>query len=150
MIESTLCYLEKDGKYLMLYRNKKEKDPNAGKWIGVGGKIEADETPLACVIREVEEETGLKLNSCDYRGRIEFISDIYEDEVMHLYTSKDFSGTLSECNEGTLSWIEKEKVLDLNLWEGDRVFLKYLSEDQPFFKLRLEYEGDKLKKSTVL
>lgn len=144
MFESTLCYIEKDNKYLMLYRNKKEKDANAGKWIGVGGGIEPGETPEECVVREVKEETGLTLNSWEYRGRILFVSDVYPEEAMHLFTSKDFSGEMIECNEGTLEWIEKSDVLKLNLWEGDRVFLKYLAEDRSFFNLRLEYQGDSL------
>lgn len=144
MFESTLCYLEKDEKYLMLYRNKKKEDTNEGKWIGVGGKIEDGETPLESVIREVREETGLMLKSCNYRGRILFISDIYPDEVMHLFTSKDFEGKLTECNEGTLEWIEKKDVLNLKLWEGDRVFLNYLFEEKDFFNLTLEYKGERL------
>lgn len=149
MFESTLCYLEKDEKYLMLYRNKKEKDANKGKWIGVGGGIEEGETPMECIIREVWEETGLTVKAPKYRGRILFCSDIYPDEVMHLFTSTEFEGEIIECNEGTLEWIDKKEVPKLNLWEGDRVFLQYLSEDRPFFNLKLDYKGERLVGHTV-
>ncbi len=144
-MECTLCYLEQEDKYLMLYRNKKKNDPNAGKWIGVGGKLEQGETPEQCLVREVMEETGLVLNSFEKRGVVGFVSDQWEDEVMHLYTSRDFSGHVDfDCDEGDLKWIEIKKIPDLNLWEGDRVFLQKLLEKEPFFQITLYYEGEKL------
>ena len=144
MINSTLCYIEKDGKYLMLNRNKKETDCNGGKWIGVGGKIEENESPTEALLREVKEETSLVLNNYRLRGIITFVSDTWEGEYMFLYTSSSFDGTVCECDEGELHWVEKERVFELPLWEGDRVFLKYLNEDRDFFNLKLVYEGDTL------
>lgn len=144
MTDTTLCYIEKDEMYLMLYRNKKQNDANAGKYIGIGGHLEEGETPQECVIREVMEETGLTLNSVKYRGIVTFISDIYEDEQMHLFTSKDFSGELIECNEGELKWIAKDDLDKIPMWKGDYIFLDMLTKREDFFTLRLEYEGDKL------
>lgn len=144
MKETTLCYIENDGMYLMLLRNKKEVDENKGKWIGIGGKIEDGESVEECLIRETFEETGLHLNGYTYRGRILFESDEWGSELMHLFTSDNFEGTLVECSEGELNWIPKNEVMDLNLWEGDRVFLKLLKEDAPFFEMKLSYRGDKL------
>lgn len=149
MSDTTLCYIEKDGCYLMLYRNKKAVDNNAGKWIGVGGGLEKYETPLQGIKREVWEETGLTPENFRYRGVIKFISDIYEKEQMHLFTACTNATPNMNCNEGTLQWVKKEEVLKLNLWEGDRIFLKLLAEDAPFFKLELVYEGDKLVNSTL-
>ncbi len=129
----------------MLYRNKKKNDPNAGKWIGVGGKFEAGETADQCLIREVKEETGLTLNSFRKRGVIGFVSDEWEDEEMHLYTSDDFTGDVDfDCNEGDLKWIDIKKIPALNLWEGDRVFLQKLLNDELYFEITLHYEGEKL------
>lgn len=141
---TVLCYIEKDDKYLMLHRISKKNDPNKNKWIGVGGKFEKDESPEDCLIREVKEETGLHLTTYQFRGIVTFVSDIWETEYMHLYTATQFEGELTECNEGILEWIEKEKVLDLNLWEGDQVFLKLLQETYQFFSLKLRYEGERL------
>lgn len=141
---TTLCYIEQDNSYLMMLRNKKQNDENSGKWIGVGGHFEEGEGPEECVLREVYEETGLTLTEYSYRGIVTFVSDEWGTEIMHLYTASGFEGELSECNEGTLSWIQKSKIMDLNLWEGDRVFLKLLFEDAPFFEMELIYKGDKL------
>ena len=141
MDKTTLCYIEQDDCYLMLYRNKKEIDINKGKWIGVGGHLEKGETPDECLIREVFEETGLTLNSFKLRGEIIFyIDDIIE--TSYLYTANDFSGILKECDEGILKWIPKEEVLKLSLWEADPIFLKKLMNDEPFFKLKLVYKND--------
>lgn len=151
MTNTTLCYIEKDGCYLMLHRVKKQHDLNKGKWIGVGGHIEPDETAEECIRRETREETGLILEHVTLRGVIEFISDRWENEHMYLYTSDGFSGELTECNEGVLRWIPKSEVFDLNLWEGDRVFLNYLIAEEPFFHLELDYdERDELKKAELL
>ncbi|MCR5468503.1 MAG: 8-oxo-dGTP diphosphatase [Lachnospiraceae bacterium] len=148
MKNTTLVYIEKDGKYLMLHRTKKQQDPNANKWIGVGGHFEENETPVECALREVKEETNLILTEYRFRGIVTFISDKYETEYMHLFTATEFTGELSECDEGELKWIDKGEILNLNLWEGDKVFLKYLLDDEDAFFLKLEYEGDKLVKCT--
>lgn len=141
---TTLCYIEKDDNYLMLYRNKKENDINEGKWIGVGGRFEEGETPEECMLREVREETGLEVLGFKYRGLVTFISEGKMIEYMHLYTIHEFSGELVECNEGTLKWIPKSEVLSLNLWEGDKIFLKLLQESEEYFSLKLRYRGDEL------
>jgi len=145
MIESTLCYLEKDNQYLMMLRNRKSADPNSGKWIGVGGKIEPGETPEECLVREVKEETGLELVSFALRGVILFFSDLWEDEKMYLYTADAFAGELAaDCDEGELHWVPKEEILNLNLWEGDRIFMRKLLEGEREISLSLYYEKDQL------
>ena len=126
----------------MLHRTKKEHDINAGKYIGVGGHVEEGESPVDCIKREVQEETGLSLNSLKCRGYITFVMG---DETEHavLYTSDDFVGELAdECNEGELVWVDIDKVNDLNLWDGDRVFLRLLNERQDFFSVKLVYDSD--------
>ena len=146
MTLTTLCYLIKDNKYLMLHRTKKEHDINAGKYIGVGGHVEEGESPTDCIKREVMEETGLTLNSVKMRGYITFVMG-EETEHAILFTSDDFSGQMvSECNEGELTWVDIDKVMDLNLWEGDKAFLKTLmSQDQErkceFFSIKLVYDS---------
>ena len=145
MLETTLCYIEAEGSYLMLFRNKKTDDVNAGKWIGLGGKIETGDRPDECLIREVREESGLILKRYQYRGIVDFCSDGWQ-ERMHLYTADLFSGELTECNEGRLEWIPKAHLENLPLWEGDRVFLNLIKEDSPFFHLTLFYEGERLAK----
>ena len=125
MLLTTLCYVEKDGCYLMMLRNKKENDPSAGKWIGAGGKVEPGETRDECVVREVLEETGLRLNSVTYRGVVHFHSEIWESEEMFLYTSDDFEGELSDdCDEGDLRWVPIDEILDLSLWMETGYFLR--------------------------
>ena len=141
---TTLCYIEKDGCYLMLHRTKKEVDINKEKWIGIGGKFEEDESGEECLLREAMEETGLKLTSYRLRGIITFLSDRWYTEYMFLYTADGFEGELKECDEGTLKWVKKEDVDKLNLWEGDRIFLDLLRQEVPCFSLKLQYEGDKL------
>ena len=150
MLNTTLCYIESAGSYLMLYRNKKQHDPNGGKWIGVGGKFRENEGPVDCVKREVREETGLELAEPKLRGIVTFVSDIYETEQMCLFTADRFAGTLADnCDEGELRWIPKAETPTLNIWEGDRIFLELLAENAPFFLLKLEYEGDRLVRHTV-
>ena len=145
MIETSLCYIEKDGSYLMQHRVKKDHDLNEGKWVGVGGKFEEGESPEDCVIRETLEETGLTLTSFQYRGIITFLSDKWEGEHMHLFTADGFTGELvRDCPEGDLQWVPKEQVLSLPIWEGDRYFLDLLLRDSGFFTMKLAYEGDKL------
>lgn len=150
MKNTSLCYIEKDGKYLLLHRISKKNDENAGKWVGIGGKFERGESPEECVMREVAEETGLKLTSCDYRGIVTFDSDIYETECMHLFTSEEFKGEVTTtCDEGKLEWIEKSRLFDLPIWEGDRIFLKLIETKRPFFSLKLSYVGEKLVKAVL-
>ena len=142
---TTLCYIEKDEKYLMLHRVKKHHDINAGKWIGVGGHVENSETPEECLLREVKEETGLVLTAYRLRGLVTFLSDACEPELMCVFTADAFDGEMIECDEGELAWVEKSEVLALPTWEGDRVFLeRLLSGDERFFSIKLRYEGDKL------
>ncbi|MDO4216971.1 MAG: 8-oxo-dGTP diphosphatase [Bacteroidales bacterium] len=145
MKQTTLCYLERDGQYLMLHRIKKDHDASHDKWIGVGGKCEGDESPDECMIREVKEETGLDIVKWEYRGIVTFISDIWPCEYMHLFVCTDWKGTQIECNEGDLEWIDKRRLFDLTLWPGDRIFLRLLdTPNQPFFSLKLVYQGDEL------
>ena len=141
---TTLCYLEEGDRYLMLHRVKKENDLNHDKWIGVGGKFEADESPEDCLLRECREETGLTLTEYRYRGVVTFVSDTWETEYMHLFTATGWTGEQTVCDEGDLEWIEKAKLRSLPLWEGDLLFLRLLEEDAPFFSLKLCYEGDTL------
>ena len=149
MFPTTLCYIEKDDSYLMLHRVKKKKDVNQDKWIGVGGKFEEDESPEECLLREVREETGVLLTSYLLRGIITFVSEGWESELMFLYTADEWEGELKEadfddCDEGTLAWVSKKDLHTLNLWEGDKIFLKLLAEEHPFFSLKLSYKGEEL------
>ena len=144
VINSSLIYIEKDGKYLMLHRVKKEKDLNKDKWLGVGGKFEFGESPEECARREALEETGLTLKNLHYRGIVTFL---YGDitEYMHLFTSTSFDGRIKECDEGNLEWVDKHGVYNLPIWEGDKIFFKLMEDDStPFFSLKLVYEGDNL------
>lgn len=142
---TTLCYIEKDDSFLMLYRNKKEQDQSQGKWLGIGGKLDAGESPEDCVLREVYEETGLRLTKYSFRGVVTFISDCWEDELMFMYTASQFEGELTPtCDEGELAWIKKDKLMELSLWEGDRYFLQDLIEGKPLVNMKLTYEGDTL------
>ena len=145
MRNTTLCYLERDGCYLMLHRIKKENDLNRDKWIGIGGKFEEGESPENCLLRAVREETGLTLGSWRYCGIVTFVSDEWGTEYMHLFHSEDFHGSLRECDEGSLEWIEKSALASLpDLWEGDRIFLRMMENNEPFFSLKLCYRGDLL------
>lgn len=148
---TTLCYIEKDGKYLMLHRVKKKNDINHDKWIGVGGHGEYGESPEECLLREVREETGLTLTGYRFRGLITFVSDVCEPEMMCLFTADAFEGELiDECNEGELEWVDKEKVPTLPTWEGDSLFLKLLlSDENRFFTIKCVYEGDRLVENKV-
>lgn len=149
MKNTTLCYIEQDDKYLMLHRVKKEHDENHDKWIGVGGKFEDGESPEDCLLREVKEETGLTLKTFSYRGIVTFVSDKYGTEYMHLFTATEYEGELQDCDEGELVWIPKTDMEKLNLWEGDKVFLRLLTESKEFFSLKLRYEGEKLVDTVV-
>lgn len=151
---TTLCYIVKDDKYLMLHRVKKENDLNKDKWVGVGGKFEPGETPEECLLREVKEETGLTLTSYKFRAIITFISDEWGVEYMHLFTADAYEGDLSEammrdCDEGELVWVPKSEIENLRLWEGDKIFFRLLEERDTFFSLKLRYEGDNLVESVL-
>ena len=149
MKNTTLCYLEQNGCYLMLHRVKKQQDENAGKWIGVGGKFEEGESPEECARREVREETGLALEEVRPRGIVTFVSDQWGTEYMHLFTASRYEGVLSACDEGVLEWIPKDRLSSLHLWEGDRVFFDLLEKNIPFFSLKLVYQGDRLEKAIL-
>ena len=144
MINTTLCYITRGNDVLMLHRVKKKNDMNHDKWIGIGGKFEANESPDECLMREAWEETGLSLTSWRCRGVVTFLSDEYEGEYMYLFTADGFEGTLKDCDEGNLQWVSREFLDALPKWEGDAIFLKLLWEDAPFFLLTLRYQGDKL------
>lgn len=144
MRNTTLVHLERDGCYLMLHRVRKERDENRDKWVGIGGKFEPGESPEDCALREVLEETGLTMHSWRYRGIVTFVSDEWGTEYMHLFWSDDFTGTLRDCDEGELEWVNKQRILRLPIWEGDRIFLRLLDTDEPFFSLKLCYSGDRL------
>lgn len=148
MRDSTLCYIEKDGCYLMMHRVKKKNDVNHDKWIGIGGKLEEGESPLDCVLREAREETGLTLETPYYRGLVTF-SMISKGELvteqMHLFSCDRFSGELlSDCCEGNLEWVPIQKIEELPIWEGDKIFLELLRTERRFFLLKLEYDEDVL------
>ena len=154
---TTLCYIEKDDKYLMLHRIKKKNDINEGKWIGVGGHAEGSESPEECLKREVQEETGLKLLSYKLSCRpfrhssynhtlnvITFVSNQCEPEMMCLFTADKFEGQITSCDEGDLMWVPKKDVLQLPTWEGDAVFLKLLLDnEEKFFTLKLIWKNHK-------
>ena len=145
MKNTTLCYIERDGQYLMLHRVKKENDENRDKWIGIGGKFEPGESPEDCVLREVREETGLTLTDYKYRGLVTFVLDGWGTEFMHLFGASGWTGALrTDCDEGELAWIKKAEFAALPQWEGDRIFLRLLEEGAPFFNLTLRYHGDTL------
>jgi 8-oxo-dGTP diphosphatase len=149
MKETTLCYLFKADEVLLMHRVLKENDPNHGKWIGIGGRIEAGETPRACVIRETYEETGLTLINPIAKGKILFSSDTQEDEVMHLFVGYEFSGVMHSSVEGDLQWVKTSSMGTLPMWTGDRLFLNLLETSIPWFVMALTYEGDRLVKALL-
>ena len=140
---TTLCYIEKEDQYLMMHRIKKKDDGNHDKWIGIGGHVEFGESPEECLLREVQEETGLTLISWRFRGLVTFVSGDWE-EYMCLYTADEYAGEMIECSEGELVWVDKNQIPELNIWEGDKIFLQLLAQEHPFFSLKLVYEGDRL------
>ncbi len=143
MRNTTLCYIERGMEYLLLHRIKKEHDENRDKWVGIGGKFEEGESPDDCLLREVREETGLQLLRWRYRAVVTFVSDEWGTEYMHLFTADRWSGELrSDCEEGELAWLSREELLRKPIWEGDRIFLRLLDTDRPFFSLKLRYRGD--------
>lgn len=145
MKNTTLCYIEKDGAYLMIHRIKKKNDENHDKWIGVGGKFEAGESPFDCARREIKEETGVIPKNLRYRGIVTFVSDEYGTEYMHLFTANGYEGEIDyNCDEGVLEWVKKEKIPTLPIWEGDKIFFDLLDREDRFFSLKLEYKKEKL------
>ena len=144
MRNTSLCYIERGSEYLMLHRVKKENDENHDKWIGIGGKFENGESPDECMLREMREETGLTALSWRARGIVTFVSDEWGTEYMQLFTCDRFSGSMKDCDEGVLEWVDKSRLLSLPIWEGDKIFLRLLDEGAPFFLLKLCYKGDEL------
>ena len=149
MRNTTLCYIQSGGNYLLLHRTKKKNDQSHDKWLGIGGKFEDKESPEDCILREVLEETGLTLTSYQYRGIVTFVSDVWETEFMHLFTADAFTGTIRDCDEGELEWISKDRYLSLPMWEGDKIFLRLLQTDCPFFSLKLVYQGESLQSAVL-
>lgn len=147
---TTLCYIENENQYLMLHRIRKKNDVNHDKWIGVGGKFERGESPEECLLREVEEETGYTLTSWKYRGIITFVYGEDIVEYMSLYTADKYEGTQIDCDEGVLEWVDKDKISELNLWEGDRIFFRLLDERDDFFSLKLVYNTEDVLQQAVL
>ena len=145
MIETVLCYIKKDDQYLMLYRNKKKNDPNQGKWMGVGGHIEDNESPKEAMIREIKEETGLDVIRFKERGVAIFINDDYQ-EKMYLFIFFLTKGELIECNEGELKYFKEDEIYHLNMWEGDKYFLPIMFSNEPYFEMTLYYHNDKFVK----
>ena len=150
---TTLCYIEKNEKYLMLHRVLKKNDINKDKWIGVGGHFEKGESPEDCLLREVKEETGLILTAYQFRGIITFVFSSQgketDTEYMCLYTADEYEGELISCSEGNLEWINKKDIFSLNLWEGDKLFFRLLEEGRPFFSLKLVYQDDELREAVL-
>lgn len=142
---TSLIYLECQGKILMLYRNKKKQDINAQKWIGVGGKFEAGESPIACARREVFEETGQELLDPVFRGVITFSYVNASPRYLFLYTGRLADFEVAETDEGELAWVAPENIFDLSLWPGDRLFLKPLLKEDGLIDMTLTYdEADQL------
>ena len=141
---TTLCYIENEDSFLMMHRVKKKNDINKDKWVGIGGHFEEDESPDECLLREVYEETGLRLLSWKFRGIVTFISDKWQTEYMCLYTSNEYEGSICECDEGDLCWVKKKDVYYLPIWEGDKIFFRLLEDETEFFSLKLRYEGEQL------
>ena len=149
MYNSTLCYVLRGNNVLMLHRVKKKNDINKDKWIGIGGKFEAGESPDECLLREAMEETGLKLTSWRCRGVVTFLPKDMEGEYMYLFTADGFEGEMGECDEGDLQWVSRDFLDQLPKWEGDQIFLDLLWQDAPFFLLTLRYDGDKLTEAVL-
>ena len=149
MRNSTLCYIERDGCYLMMHRVKKKNDMNHDKWIGIGGGFLEDESPEDCIRREALEETGLTLGHLDFYSVVTFVIENGECEHMFLFKCSDFTGELIDCDEGELCWVERKFLDTLPQWEGDKIFLDLLWSDAPFFLLTLRYSGDRLMEAVL-
>ena len=141
---STLCYIKQNNQTLMLHRIKKENDIHKNKWNGLGGKLEPGESPEECVKREVFEESGLIIESPNLHGVITFPKfDGIDDWIVFVYTANNFEGNLIDCDEGKLDWVSDDQLLKLNLWEGDKIFIPWLTQDK-FFSAKFIYEKKKL------
>ena len=149
MLNTTLCYVTRGDQVLMLHRVKKKNDVNKDKWIGIGGKFEAEESPDECLLRECREETGLRLTSWQCRGVVTFLQEGGEGEYMYLFTAEEFEGNLHDCPEGDLQWVSREFLYRLPMWEGDRIFLDLLWRNAPFFLLTLRYRGEVLTQAVL-
>ena len=150
MMNTTICYIEQDGAYLMLHRVKKKNDINHDKWIGIGGKFEYGESPYECIRREIMEEIGVIATNLRYRGLVTFVADFCAPEYMHVFTANGYEGELkNDCDEGNLEWVKKDKIKDLPIWEGDKIFLDLFDKEDKFFSLKLVYEGDTLVNHTI-
>ncbi len=150
MKNTTLCYIEQNGRYLLLHRVKKEQDENKDKWIGIGGKFEPGESPEDCLLREVREETRPALTRYRLRGIVTFVSDQWPTEYMHLFTADGFDGRLRpDCPEGELAWVDKAALYDLPIWQGDKIFLRLLETRREFFSLKLRYQGETLAQAVL-
>ena len=150
MMNTTICYIEQNGAYLMLHRVKKKNDINHDKWIGIGGKFEYGESPYECIRREIMEEVGVYATNLRYRGLVTFVADVCDPEYMHLFTADGYDGALKkDCDEGNLEWVKKEKIKDLPIWEGDKIFLDLFDKEDRFFSLKLVYKGDELISHTI-
>ena len=149
MKNTSLCYIRRGGEVLLMHRVKKEHDENRNKWIGIGGKFEPGESPEDCLLREVREETGLTLDAWRYRGVVTFVSDEWGTEYMHLFTADAFHGEVKDCDEGVLEWLPWERLPQLPIWEGDRIFLRLIDENAPFFSLKLRYVGERLAEAVL-
>jgi len=117
---ATICYIDNGKELLLLYRNKKPNDVHEGKWISVGGKLEAGETPDECARREILEETHFTVTEMDFKGMITF---------------PEF-----KSREGTLEWVPYDEVLSKPTWEGDYEIFKWILEDRPFFSAKFVYD----------
>ena len=150
MLNTSLCYIEKNSSYLMIHRVKKKNDVNHDKWIGVGGKFEDGESPFDCARREIFEECGVRVKNLRYRGIVTFVSDEYGTEYMHLFTADEYDGDINyDCNEGNLEWVNKEDIKNLPIWEGDKIFFDLLDRETRFFSLKLCYKGEMLTAHTI-
>ncbi len=149
MHATTLCYITRGDEVLMLHRVKKQNDINKDKWIGIGGKLEGEESPDECLLREALEETGLTLTDWKCRGIVTFRNTGCDGEHMYLFTADGFSGQLKQCDEGDLQWVSRDFLSSLPMWEGDAIFLELLWKNAPFFLLTLDYENDALKHAVL-
>ena len=139
---ATICYIDNGKELLMLHRNKKPNDVHAGKWIGVGGKLERGETPQECAAREILEETGLKAKPV-LKGVITFPEFTpNHDWYTYVFRARHFEGQVIDCNEGTLEWVPYDQVLSRPSWEGDHIFLSWILEQKPFFSAKFSYSQD--------
>lgn len=148
---AVLCYLKNNGKTLMMHRNSRPEDMHFGKWNAPGGKMELGETPEDCVVREVFEETALTVHNPRMRGLLTFPAfDGEEDWYVYLFTAEKFSGVLkNSCHEGDLFWINDEELMDLPLWDGDRIFMKWLDSEE-FFSAKFVYDSKGFKSHSVV